>query len=99
MKKLPKWYYDLNLTVDVKNNVEVTNYHTHKKCTLTAYELEMYNLINGAQMMCESMGGILSSEAQRPYKGIISPRDIIKKGLQWFKDTNPKASEILFTYE
>jgi len=98
-QKLPKWYYDLELTVDAKNNEEVTNYHTKKKCTLTPEELAMYDLINGAQMMCESMGGVYSSAAQQPYKGIISPIDIINKGLQWFRETNPEAHEILFTYE
>jgi hypothetical protein len=91
-QKLPKWYYDLELTVDAKSSEVVTNNHTHKKCTLTPEELAMYDLINGMQMMAESMGGVFSPRAQEP-------NNIKNKGLQWFRETNPKAYEILFTYE
>jgi len=88
-QKLPKWYYDLELDYDsYKSSEVVKNYHTHKKCTLTPEELAMYDLINGMQMMAESVG-FFSPQAQEP-------NNIKNKGLQWFRETNPEAYEILF---
>ena len=76
-QKLPKWFdgqvYEIG--------DEVRNPFSGEVCVLTAEELSMYDLIQGAQMVIQ-MG--VELDAERCY-------DIMEKGADWFLANNPKA--------
>ena len=76
-QKLPKWFdgqvYEIG--------DEVRNPFSGEVCVLTAEELSMYDLIQGAQMVIQ-MG--IELDAEKCY-------DIMEKGGDWFLANNPKA--------
>tara|TARA_B110000211_G_scaffold75088_1_gene87760 strand:- start:28 stop:294 length:267 start_codon:yes stop_codon:yes gene_type:complete len=76
-QKLPKWFdgqvYEIG--------DEVRNPFSGEVCVLTAEELSMYDLIQGAQMVIQ-MG--VELDAEKCY-------DIMEKGGDWFLANNPKA--------
>ena len=82
-QQLPEWFegtlYDKGETV--KNAVTGESYE------LNAMELSMYDFIMGSQMLIEMQGAF--NPATRDIQ------DQMRKGLDWFKETNSKAYKIL----
>ena len=79
-QKLPKWF-DGEL---YEIGDEVRNPYSGEKMELTAAELSMYDFIMGATMIYE-MGGL----------GEMNVVKDLRKGLDWFRKTNPKAYMVL----
>ena len=79
-QKLPKWFKGASYNKGEK----VYNSSSNESCMLSANELSMYDFLMGAQMLFD-MG--------------MNDENILKdfnKGLDWFRETNPKAYKILF---
>ena len=83
-QKLPKWFEG---TLYDKGD-KVVNSFSGDEYELNAMELSMYDFIMGSQMLIEMKGGAFNS-------GTRDIQDQMRKGLDWFKETNPKAYKIL----
>jgi len=81
MDKLPDWFTG---TLYDEGD-EVTNPFSGETITLTSNELSMYDLVKGAEMVI-AMGVALDND---------ECIEIIKEGVKWFKENNPKAYKIL----
>ena len=81
MDKLPDWFTG---TLYDEGD-EVTNPFSGETITLTSNELSMYDLVKGAEMVI-AMGVALDND---------ECIEIIKEGVEWFKENNPKAYKIL----
>jgi hypothetical protein len=79
MKPLPKWFDG-----KIYNEGDtVSNPYTGESIDLTAEQLSMYDFIKGAEFVMSGM----SSNAR-----LISE---MRKGLDWFRRTNPEAYMVL----
>jgi len=81
MSKLPDWFKQKVYEL----GDEVTNPFSGETITLTAEELTMLDLIKGAEMAIAM--GIASNTEELS--------EMMIKGTEWFKETNPKAYKIL----
>ena len=83
-QKLPKWFngelYD--------EGAEVRNRFSGDSCQLNNVELSMYDFIMGATYTIEVTFNN-DSNIEDPY--ITKLRKELIKGMDWFRDTNPKA--------
>ena len=79
MKPLPKWF---DGQIYDKGDT-VSNPYTGESIDLTAEQLSMYDFIKGAEFVMSGMSSnsILISE--------------MRKGLDWFRRTNPEAYMVL----
>tara|TARA_B100000470_G_C19477402_1_gene252876 strand:+ start:113 stop:424 length:312 start_codon:yes stop_codon:yes gene_type:complete len=82
-QKLPKWFEG---TLYDKGD-KVVNSFSGESYELNAMELSMYDFIMGSQMLIEMQGAF--NPATRDIQ------DQMRKGLDWFKETNSKAYKIL----
>jgi len=80
-QKLPKWFNGVSYNTGEK----VYNPSSKESYILSANELSMYDFLMGAQMLF-NMGDFNDESILKDYH----------KGLDWFKETNPKAYKILF---
>ena len=81
MKKLPDWFEGEIYEI----GDEVRNPFSGETCLLNANELSMYDLVKGAEMVI-AMGVALETD---------ECIKIMKEGVEWFKESNPKAYKIL----
>jgi len=81
MKKLPDWFEGEIYEI----GDEVRNPFSGETCLLNANELSMYDLVKGAEMII-AMGVALDTD---------ECVKIMKEGVEWFKESNPKAYKIL----
>ena len=81
MSKLPDWFEG----PIYDEGDEATNPFSGETITLTAEELSMLDLVKGAEM-CIAMG--MASNTKELSEVMI-------KGIEWFKENNPKAYKIL----
>ena len=81
MNKLPDWFEGEIYEM----GDEVRNPFSGETALLTADELSMYDLVKGAEMVI-AMGVALDND---------ECIEIIKEGVKWFKENNPKAYKIL----
>ena len=79
-KQLPKWF---NGEVYDKG-AEVTNRFGGDSCYLNNVELSMYDFVIGSSMVLEMAGGYKHTDVS-----------LLRKGLDWFRKTNPEAYMIL----
>jgi len=79
-KQLPKWF---NGEVYDKG-AEVTNRFGGDSCYLNNVELSMYDFVIGSSVVLEMPGGYKHTDVS-----------LLRKGLDWFRKTNPEAYMIL----
>ena len=79
-KQLPKWF---NGEVYDKG-AEVTNRFGGDSCYLNNIELSMYDFVIGSSVVLEMPGGYKHTDVS-----------LLRKGLDWFRKTNPEAYMIL----
>mgnify|MGYP000276220731 CR=1 FL=1 len=78
--KLPKWFNGELYDEGAK----VTNRFGGDSCYLNNVELSMYDFVIGSSMVLEMAGGYKHTDV-----------DQLRKGLDWFRKTNPEAYMIL----
>ena len=79
-QKLPKWFHGELY----EEGGTVTNRFGGDSCYLNNVELSMYDFIIGSSMVLEMAGGYKHTDV-----------DELRKGLDWFRKTNPEAYMIL----
>jgi hypothetical protein len=79
-KKLPKWFNG-ELYED---GATVTNRFGGDSCYLNNVELSMYDFVIGSSVVLEMAGGYKHTDVS-----------LLRKGLDWFRKTNPEAYMIL----
>ena len=79
-KQLPKWF---NGEVYDKG-AEVTNRFGGDSCYLNNIELSMYDFVIGSTIVLEMAGGYKHTDVS-----------LLRKGLDWFRKTNPEAYMVL----
>ena len=79
MSKLPEWFRGETY----KEGDTVKNSSSGEQYKLTAEELSIYDFILGAQMMMQMGIGNEESSVE------------MRRALDWFKENNPKAYEVL----
>jgi hypothetical protein len=79
-QQLPKWFRGELY----EEGATVTNRFGGDSCYLNNVELSMYDFIIGSTMVLEMAGGYKHTDV-----------DELRKGLDWFRKTNPEAYMIL----
>ena len=79
-QKLPKWYNGELY----EEGATVRNRFSGEKYELNAMELSMYDFVIGSTIVLEMAGGYKHTD-------VIE----LRKGLDWFRKTNPKAYMVL----
>ena len=79
-QQLPKWFNGELY----KEGATVRNRFSGEKYELNAMELSMYDFIIGSTMVLEMTGGYKHTDVEE-----------LRKGLDWFRQHNPKAYMVL----
>jgi len=79
-KKLPKWFNGECYT----HGATVRNRFSGEECELNNVELSMYDFVMGSTIVLETPGGYKHTDVS-----------LLRKGLDWFRKTNPEAYMVL----
>jgi len=79
-QKLPKWFNGELY----EEGATVQNRFSGEECELNAMELSMYDFVMGSTMVLEMAGGYKHTSV-----------DLLRKGLDWFRQNNSQAYMIL----
>ena len=75
-QQLPKWFNGELY----KEGATVQNRFSGEECELNAMELSMYDFVMGSTMVLEMPGGYKHTDV-----------DLLRKGLDWFRQNNSQA--------
>ena len=79
-QQLPKWFNGVCYT----RGATVQNRFSGEECELNNIELSMYDFVMGSTIVLEMAGGYKHTDVS-----------LLRKGLDWFRQNNPKAYMVL----